>query len=137
MVIHTPSVVAETFYLLVNVKNNFNGDEMAIKSVIKRLYLKQQTKWPNELDARPFSRTEDDPSQRVFVASVLEMSDAELNAHWLKLKQTQGGTPPRAVGSTRILLRTLGKNEGAFGIASETQVSSIPQAVKVLLEFSG
>jgi len=122
---------AAEYYLIVNAANDTSAD----KDVVKRLFLKQQTSWPNGVSADPFDRSEGDAARNAFLQNVLGMTETELNAHWLQLKQTKGETPPRQVGSDNIIVRAVATKEGAFGFVDDA--SSLPADVKVLFTFSG
>ncbi|MBL4596459.1 MAG: hypothetical protein JKX99_07765 [Robiginitomaculum sp.] len=130
----TPAI-AETYAVVINAENTFSGDETAMKEQIKRLYLKEQSSWPGGVEAVPFGREADSAEQSAFVKSVLNMSGSEVVGHWLKLKQVRGETPPRGVGSARILARQIGKQPGAFGIVLASEAGAIANS-KVLFEFS-
>ncbi|PHS25804.1 MAG: hypothetical protein COA84_07125 [Robiginitomaculum sp.] len=126
---------AQTYAVVVNVENQFSGDEDTKRTQIKRLYLKEQTAWPGGVGAIPFGREAGSPEQAAFEKAVLAMSSGEIEGHWLKLKQIRGETPPRGIGSARILARQIGKNTGGFGVVLASEAAGIANA-KVLFEFS-
>jgi hypothetical protein len=129
------NALAQTYAVVVNAENDFTGDDAKKKTQIKRLYLKEQTAWPGGPDAIPFGRDEGSAEQTAFMQSVLGMSSSEIEGHWLKLKQIRGETPPRSIGSARILARQIGKNPGAFGVVLASEAGAIAGG-KVLFEFS-
>ncbi len=128
---------AGDYVLLINANNTYaEANEEAAKAQIKRLYTKAQNNWPDSTVAAPFSRPSDNDAYAAFLENVLSMTQGELDAHWLRLKQTQGETPPREVGSVRILGRAVSKEPGAFGFASkEDMAGAMPDTVKILFEF--
>jgi hypothetical protein len=126
---------AETYAIIVNAENQFSGDDDAKRTQIKRLYLKEQTAWPGGIESIPFGREADSPEQTAFEKAVLAMSSGEIEGHWLKLKQIRGETPPRGIGSARILARQIGKNTGGFGVVLASEAGGI-EGAKVLFEFS-
>ncbi len=126
---------AETYAVVVNAENGFSGDDGALRTQIKRLYLKEQSTWPGGQDAVPFGREDGSPAQLAFMKSVLGMIDSEFAGHWLKLKQIRGETPPRGIGSARILSRQIGKKPGAFGVVLASEAATI-EGGKILFEFS-
>ncbi|MDQ7018011.1 MAG: hypothetical protein Q9M33_02495 [Robiginitomaculum sp.] len=130
-----PAAQAQTFAVIVNAENNFTGDENTKRTQIKRLYLKEQTAWPGGVESIPFGREAGSPEQVAFEKSVLAMSNSEIESHWLKLKQIRGETPPRGIGSVRILARQVGKKPGAFGVVLASEAATIDGA-KVLFEFT-
>ncbi|MEQ8387926.1 MAG: hypothetical protein RLP16_06510 [Alphaproteobacteria bacterium] len=125
---------AEDFILVVNSANPIaaGGDT---KTVIKRLYLKQMSEWPHGEKSIVFDREPDSAAYQGFIASVLGMSQAELDDHWLRLKQTTGDTPPRSVGSARILVRQIEKNAGALSYMPASEAEDLGEGVKILLKF--
>ncbi len=126
---------ADDFAVVVNAGNTYSADDAGLKTQIKRLYLKESSSWPSGDEALPFGRADDSPEQLAFMKNVLGMSANELEGHWLKLKQISGETPPRAIGSGRILARQIGKNPGAFGIFPLADAQTI-EGGKILLQFS-
>jgi len=131
-----PSANAETFVVIVNAENSYSQDGDVAKQQVRRLFLKEQSSWPGNIEATPLSREAGAPAEVAFLANVLGMTQAELESHWLHLKQTQGDTPPRAVGSTRILSRLISKTPGAFGVVLKSATDSM-EGVRVLFEFDG
>ncbi len=129
------SAAAETYAVVVNVENSFDGDDAAKKQQVKRLYLKEQSAWPGGIAAVPFGRADGSAEQIAFAQAVLQMSPSDIEGHWLNLKQVRGETPPRGIGSARILSRQIGKTPGAFGVVLASEVAGVENG-KVLFEFS-
>ncbi|GER07521.1 hypothetical protein GCM10007972_20970 [Iodidimonas muriae] len=127
---------AADYVVLVNKANptELSGD--AAVDTIRQLYLKELSNWPNGLHADPFAREGGSPAQTAFINNILKMSPTAVTDHWTRVKQTKGETPPREVGSERILFRLIGKFEGGFAIVSAEEAASAPDTVKVLLTFS-
>ena len=132
----TPQAHAEDYVVLINADNDFSGDEGAIKTALRTIFLKEKTRWPNGVDAIPLGPTIDNPAYVSFVGNVLGMTPEEVDAHFIRLKQVKGETPPREVGSARILMRTIGKQEGAFGVATKADAAALADGVRILYEFS-
>ena len=127
---------ATDYVVIVNAANPVAGDNADTRSMIKRSYLKEMSAWGNGSEAQPLAREAGSAVQQAFHKSVLEMSDAAVDDHWLRLKQIKGETPPREVGSARILFRLVGKYEGAFSFVTTEEAAEIPPEVKVLFTFS-
>ena len=127
---------AETFALIVNADKDYTDERAQMIAQIRRLYLKEQRDWPGGADAIAFARPENTPEDSAFRRVILELKDAELEAYWLRLKQTQGETPPRAIGSSRIVLRQVSRRQGAFSIVTLDDLGAAP-GVKVLFKFEG
>ncbi len=131
----SPAAAAE-YAVIVNAANPDAGKGEALREVVKRLFLKEQTTWPSGTPAQPLARPADSPAQKAFVAKVLGMDQATLDQHWLRLKQTKGETPPREVGSALILTRLVSKYEGAFSVVSAEEAAALPEGVAVLFRFT-
>ncbi len=127
---------AGEFAVLVNADNDVAGGDQG-RAEVARLFLKRKNEWRNGMRARPFARPGDSAAHAAFVASVLDATPDQLEDWWARLKQTRGETPPRAVGSTRFLLRAIARREGAFGYAAKSEVEPLPDGVKILFEFDG
>lgn len=127
---------AETYVVLVNAENNTPSGPEA-KAEVARLFMKRQSEWSNGLRAEPFDRTGDSAEHSAFVQEVLESSQSVLDEYWLRLRQTRGETPPREVGSARLLLRAIGRRPGAFGFAAKSEVQPLPDNTRILFEFGG
>lgn len=126
---------AGDYLVIVNANNGASGSEDVLKQITKRQYLKQQSAWPDGEASMAFARKADSPIQAAFMANVLGMNETELHTHWLRLKQTTGETPPRSIGSARIIIRQVSKKKGAFGAVSKAEAGELPAEVKVLFEF--
>ncbi|RMF15507.1 MAG: hypothetical protein D6757_04430 [Alphaproteobacteria bacterium] len=129
------SAHAAEYMVIANAANPDAAKGDAMKEVVKHLFLKEQTNWPGGLPARPLARPAGSPAETAFAAEVLGMNASALDNHWLRLKQTKGETPPRAVGSARILLRLVGKYPGAFSVVSADEVDTLPPETKVVFRF--
>lgn len=127
---------AKTYVVVINEANSAAQNASDPKAVVKRLFLKRQTQWPNNgPSALPMARKSDSAVQKAFRAKVLGMSKSEVQSHWASMKQTQGETPPREVGTALILFRRLRREPGAFTVLSKDELSQAPGEVRVLYEF--
>ena len=128
---------AAEYVVLVNADNPLLDSGVDATETVKRLFLKELGSWPEGgPPALPLARTKALPAQAAFVAKVLGMTQAELDTHWLRLKQTRGETPPREVGSTLILFRQISRNPGAFAPATADEALDAPAEVAILFRFS-
>jgi len=123
-----------TYALVVNAnsKCTLTGDEA--KALIKKLFLRELTQWPDGTEAKPYAREAAAAEQVAFLKDVLGMTDAELARHWLKVKNTNGTTPPKDVDSERMLLKHIAKSDGAFGVV-KIDAAKGAEGVKILFEF--
>ena len=129
-------LAGESYAVVVNKDNSFSGTLNEMEHIVARMFLKQQTRWPNDLSSRPFDRTLESSEHQVFVAHVLKLSERNLAEHWGKMKQLRGDTPPRSIRSPRVLLRLIEKNKGGFGVIKTENVGELPEGVRILFSFS-
>ena len=122
------------YALVVNSANKCTETGEAAKAIIKKLFLKELTQWPDGLEAKPYAREGAAAEQVAFLKLVLGMSEAEVARHWLKMKNMNGTTPPKDVDSERMLLKHVAKTPGAFGIV-KLDAAKGAEGVRVLFEF--
>lgn len=125
---------AADYAVVVNAANAYSADEADMKNVVKRIYLKQQTSWPNGTEGEPFAREDSSAEQTAFNAAVLGMDAAAHSDYWIKLKQTEGSVAPRSVGASSILMRQIARKPGGFGVVAASE--PLVDGVKVLFKFS-
>lgn len=125
---------APKYVLVVNAENTSKDDHAAAKALIRRLYLKELTVWADGTEARPYAREATTAEHAAFLKEVIGMTDAELARHWLRLKNTDGSTPPKAAESERLLLKHIARHRGAFGVVRKEAVAGVA-GVRVLFEF--
>ncbi len=120
------------YAVIVSAENKFSASEAEMKNAVKRIYLKQQTKWPNGIAGVPFSRGETS-EQTAFNKSILGMDNAAYSDYWVKMKQTEGSVAPRSVEASSILMRQVTRKPGAFSVVSTSD--ALPGGVRVLFRF--
>lgn len=132
----TPEAISAEFFVVVNSSNGTSGSQDDIRREIKRVFLKQQSSWQGNIDAFPLDRNTTSAAHLAFIKNVLQMNEQELGNHWLSMKQQQGKTRPRVVGSTRILLRLVGKKEGGMGVVAVKDYAATSANVRALFKFT-
>ncbi len=120
--------------VVVHVDNKTTETGEAAKSVVKKLFLKDLSQWPDGSEAKAYGRDGKSDAQIAFREQVLGMSEAELARHWLKVKSMNGTTPPKEVDSDRLVLKYVAKNSSAFGICTLDSLKGV-EGVRVLFEF--
>ncbi|MBK8098176.1 MAG: hypothetical protein IPK26_13775 [Planctomycetes bacterium] len=123
-----------TYVVVVNAKNAATETGDAAKAVVKKLFLKDLTQWPDGAEAKPYRRPDKSGAHDAFQQLVLGMSDAELARHWLRVKNQDGTTPPKEVDSDRMVLKYVARYPGAFGIVPKDAVKGV-EGVRVLIEL--
>ncbi len=122
------------FALIVNAKNPTSEGVDTARATIRTLFLKELTEWPDGTEARPYGREDGSEVQQAFAARVLDMTDAALARHWLRVKNTNGTTPPKQVDSDRMVLKFVARHAGAFGIVS-SRAAAGAEGIRILFEF--
>ncbi len=130
-----PCFAEETMAVIVNRGNPISGTSEELNNLVARIFLKQQKDWPNDISCRTYDREQDSLEHQQFIERVLNMSEGRLLAHWGKMKQLSGETPPRVIRSSSILLRFIAKHKGGVGIIKQEEVSKLPSSIKVLFTF--
>lgn len=130
-----PASAAE-YVVLVNAENDHPGGQEG-RAMVQRLFLKRASAWPDGASAFPLDRPADSPAHEAFVRNVLGTSEGKLQEWWTRLKQQRGATAPRAVGAPSLLKQAIGMRAGAFGFAARSEVTPIPDNVRVLFTFDG
>ena len=125
---------AKTYAVIVNPKNKCSAKDDKAKAIIKKLFLKQMSQWPDGTPAKPYGRKSAAAEQSKFVKTVLGMGDAELVRHWIKMKNMKGTTPPKGVKSDRMLFKYVAKHAGAFGVVKLSDAKK-QKGVKILYSF--
>lgn len=131
----TSHAAAADYLVIANASDPITNHSENIAPRIKQLYLKESKTWRSSLLAKPFARSPGSQVQRAFEENILQMSASQLDTHWLRLKQIRGETPPRAIGSTQILLRQLQRKPGAFATIKRSEYIPDENTV-IILEFS-
>jgi len=126
---------AAKYAVVINAENTAAKNVADPRSYVKTLYLKQQTAWPDGTSAALLARRSESPIHQAFMAEVLQMSQEEVDDHWLRMKQTQGETPPREVGSALILYRFVTREVGSVSVISADELETAPIEVEVMFEF--
>lgn len=116
---------AERVFVIINAQNDSLDRNEDVKAILRRIYLKEITSWPSGDRAIFFGRPADSEEEQAFRAAILGMSDDALEEHWTRMKQIRGETPPRAISSTRILLRQIESKKNAVGVISDEDFSKL------------
>lgn len=128
---HSPAAIAEGYVIVVNAANSSNADT----DEIKNLFLKKRTIWSDGITAEPMARGHGSAEQEAFLKYVLGMTQTELDNYWASEKSKTGATAPREVRSKNILLRQISRKDGSFGVLRKEDAASLPDSVKILMDF--
>lgn len=120
--------------VVVHVDNDFAGSGDDAIAIVKKLFLKELTRWPDGSEAKAYARPANSDPQVRFREKVLGMTEADLARHWLKMKSMNGATPPKEVASDRLVLKFVAKHPTAFGIVT-LEAARGADGVRVLFEY--
>ena len=123
---------AETFLVVINASNRISGSDAELREVVRQLYLKEESRWPDDLPSLPIARPVENAATDAFTETILGISPEELETYWAEV----GTNPPGAIGPVRELLRQISRNKGAFSIVAAAEAKKLPAKVRVLLEFT-
>ncbi len=123
---------AETFLVVINASNRISGSDAELREVVRQLYLKEESRWPDDLPSLPIARPAKNPATSAFTEAVLGVSPEDLETHWAEA----GAKPPGAIGPVRDLLRQISRNKGAFSVVASAEAEKLPAKVRVLFEFT-
>ncbi|MBX3463909.1 MAG: hypothetical protein KF830_12125 [Planctomycetes bacterium] len=128
----TPRPAQHAVVVHVDNKTKEVGD--AAKSLVKKLFLKDLSEWPDGSEAKAYARDGKSDVQAAFRQQVLGMTEAELARHWLRVKSINGTTPPKEVETDRMVLKHVARNPNAFGVVT-LEAAKAAEGVRVLFEF--
>jgi hypothetical protein len=131
-VVAPAQAAAETFLVVINAGNRISGSDAELREVVRQLYLKEESRWPNDLPSLPIARPAKNPATSAFTEAVLGVSPEDLETHWAEA----GAKPPGAIGPVRDLLRQISRNKGAFSVVAAAEAEKLPAKVRVLFEFT-
>lgn len=131
---NTQAKKTDSFAVIINAKNPCKDTGTKAQSTIKKLFLKQMSKWKDGTDAKPYGRKQGSPAESAFIKLVLGMGDAEVARHWLKMKNLDGTTPPKGVSSDRMLVKYVEKHKGGFGVI-KLSAAKKAKGTKILYTF--
>ena len=126
-----PSLNNEVNYSVIINRNN-KTSSASVLSLLKQLYLRKKSEWPNGIKAKPIGRPLDSQEHAYFLKLVLGMSEADYAEYWLSLKQRTGQTSPRSVSSNKVLLKLISKYKGAFSIVDTKKLDILPEDLTII-----
>ena len=128
-------VSAGEYSVIVNKNIRFTGSENEQITLVKRLFLKKQSKWPSGIKAKPINFKSEKPEYQAFITNVLGMSESEVTSYWGSVRAKSGVTPPSGVGNYRVVLKLVARAKGGIGYIENADLKDLPDTVKVLFEF--
>jgi hypothetical protein len=125
----------ESFAVIVNSGNTYNGSLDEMKDSVAKVFLKQRQEWPGGLSSKPYDRPKKSKEHIALLSTLLKINEAKLAEHWVKLKQLRGETAPRVIRPDKITISLVGKDKGAMAVVKASALKGLSNKVKVLFEF--
>jgi len=102
------------------------------ESMIKKIFLGKQKKYPNGQVVIPLNSAEGSPSRESFNKTIIGRSATQISSYWARLVFTGKGTKPQDLGSDSEIVKTVESNQGAI---SYVDAASVTDKVKVIAKF--
>lgn len=115
--------------VVVNPKNPIRTVSMGD---LRRIFLRQKTKWPNRWKIKVYEQHTRHRIRSEFSRIVLGKKPNQLNEYWLNLKLTQGLKPPRTCRSSRLLKQYLKRVKGGIGYLYEHEVDKTVKVIRLI-----
>ena len=125
----------ESFAVIINSENAYKGSVDEMKDTVAKVFLKQRQEWPGGLTSKPYDRPKRSKEHTALLSELVEMNEAKLAEHFVKLKQLRGDTAPRVIRPDKIAINLVAKNKGAMAVVKATALKGLPDKVKVLFKF--
>ena len=100
------------------------------QSDLRRIFLRQKTKWPNRWKISVYDQHTKNPIRSEFSRRILGKSPAQLKEYWLNLKLTRGLKPPKTCRSPRLVKQYLKRVKGGIGYLYEDEVDKTVKVIK-------
>ncbi len=120
---------AESFAVVASAENPARSIDAA---TLRRLYLKEQSEWPDGTTGKPIARPAGSRAHELFLEHVLRMDQSRLTRHWISLKQRTGQRRALQVDSDEKLILLLRRFPGAFGVLPTSAVEDDPSLTILL-----
>lgn len=121
------------YSVVTGVRNTSVEGVSNVKGLVKRLYLKQENKWPNGKVAAPLLPEMNSDIYAAFILQGLAMSSSKYDYYWVKQMQKTGKTPPRSLAADTAL-RQLARNPYAVVVVPSLSIQN-KTSVRVLYQF--
>ena len=125
---------AAEYAVVIQASNTYSDNPESMKQVVKQLFLKQRSEWPNKIAAKPFARPADNAAHQAFLKHVVQMSEVELAGHWISVKQRTGQAAPREIARDSLLFKLIAKYDGALAVVVKESVQS--DQIRILFTFT-
>lgn len=99
---------------------------------VTNIFLGKTSRLPNGDLVVPVDRADGAVLRDAFYLKLLDMTNAQVKAHWSRLIFTGKGRPPREVASTKAMKEAISSNPKAVGYLDSSELDNSVRAVLVL-----
>ena len=128
---HAAAAEPPRFAVVVNAKNTAAKADHAL---VRLLYLKDLSEWPDGTPAKPIGRPDESAEHHAFLDQVLKLKPWRLAEHWIALKQKNGSGKVRAVSKDNQVAMLVNRYPGAFGVLP-LEVAENDSSLRILLKL--
>ena len=89
---------------------------------VRRIFLREQTVWPNGWPIAVFERSTDHPTRAEFSTKVLGKAPSQLAEYWLNLAMTRGLEPPKVCRTAPLMRQYLERTKGGIGYVYDDEL---------------
>lgn len=125
------SVAAEIAFI---VNSQSPVDQLSVNE-IKDYYYKRKRQWPDKTAVRFIDRGADSEIRKVFLSSILKISNEDLDLFWIGQKLYSGDSAPLQQRSETLTLQLVSSLKGSISYVSVD--TPIPKGVKVIKVENG
>ncbi len=115
--------VAEAQHLSIIVHKDNPVQVVSDKDLIN-YFLKTKRSWPHGLKVNPIDLLLSTPEKKLFLRSVLQLSESEWQAQWTKAKETKFILPPMLVTNTRQAIDLVAFDKSAIAYVFSQDLSA-------------
>jgi hypothetical protein len=98
---------------------------------LRRVFLRQQTQWPNRWTITVYERSVESQIRQRFSKHVLKKRPRELKEYWMNLQLTRGLKPPKVLRSARLVKEYLRRVKGGVGYLYEWEVDDTVKVIEI------
>ena len=94
--------------------NKDNPVQVISDKDLSHYYLKTKRMWPHGLKVNPIDFTQSMTEKKFFLKEILQFSEAEWQAHWVKAKETKFVLPPLIIATARQAIELVAFDKSAI-----------------------
>jgi len=98
---------------------------------LRRIFLRQVTRWPNGSAITVFERPASSRVRREFCRKIFGKEPAEFEQYWMNLQLTRGLRPPKVLRTPTLVKRYLARVKGGIAYLYESEVDDSVKVIRV------